>query len=145
MDLATLFGVLLAWGAVLFSMWHVTEGAMGAYLKPPEMFLVFGGSLGAALLSMPLHNITGAFNYLKKWVLNKDAHIEHIIKEMVQYAETARRDGVPARSGPRWPWRSQALFTAACCRTSSPVRSPKSWHRDQRRRRSRRRSCCRAC
>ena len=96
MDLATLFGVLLAWGAVLFSMWHVTEGAMGAYLKPPEMFLVFGGSLGAALLSMPLHNITGAFNYLKKWVLNKDAHIEHIIKEMVQYAETARRDGVLA-------------------------------------------------
>jgi chemotaxis protein MotA len=96
MDLATLFGVLLAWGAVLFSMWHVTEGAMGAYLKPPEMFLVFGGSLGAALLSMPLHNITGAFNYLKKWLLNKDAHIEHIIKEMVQYAETARRDGVLA-------------------------------------------------
>jgi len=96
MDLATLFGVLLAWGAVLFSMYHVTEGAMGAYLKPPELFLVFGGSLGAAMLSMPLHNITGAFNYIKKWLFNKDAHIEHIIKEMVQYAETARRDGVLA-------------------------------------------------
>ncbi len=96
MDLASLFGVLLAWGAVLFSMWHVTEGAMGAYLKPPELFLVFGGSLGAAMLSMPLHNITGAFSYLKKWLLNKEAHIEHIIKEMVQYAETARRDGVLA-------------------------------------------------
>ena len=27
---------------------------------------------------------------------NKEAHIEHIIKEMVQYAETARRDGVLA-------------------------------------------------
>src|SRR3984957_17686496 len=96
MDLATLFGVLLAWGAVLFSMWHVTEGAMGAYFKPPELFLVFGGSLGAAMLSMPLHNITGVFNYLKKWAFNKDAHIEHVIKEMVQYAETARRDGVLA-------------------------------------------------
>jgi chemotaxis protein MotA len=96
MDLATLFGVLLAWGAVLFSMWHVTEGAMGAYFKPPELFLVFGGALGAAMLSMPLHTITGAFNYLKKWLFNKDAHIEHVIKEMVQYAETARRDGVLA-------------------------------------------------
>jgi chemotaxis protein MotA len=96
MDLATLFGVLLAWGAVLFSMYHVTDGAMGAYFKPPELFLVFGGSLGAAMLSMPLHNITSVFNYVKKWLFNKDAHIEHVIKEMVQYAETARRDGVLA-------------------------------------------------
>jgi chemotaxis protein MotA len=96
MDLATLFGVLLAWGAVLFSMWHVTEGAMGAYFKPPELFLVFGGSLGAAMLSMPLHTVTGAVSYLKKWAFNNEAHIEHIIKEMVTYAETARRDGVLA-------------------------------------------------
>jgi chemotaxis protein MotA len=96
MDLASLFGVILAWGAVLFSMWHVTEGNMGAYFKPPEVFLVFGGSLGAAMLSMPLHNITGALGYLKKWLFNKDAHIEHVIQEMVSYAETARRDGVLA-------------------------------------------------
>lgn len=96
MDLATLFGFLLAWGAVIYSMYHCTHGEMGAYFKPGEIFLVFGGSVGAALLSMPLHNITGALNYLKKFMFNKDAHIEHIIKEMVQYAETARRDGVLA-------------------------------------------------
>jgi chemotaxis protein MotA len=96
MDLATLFGILLAWGAVLFSMYHASEGAMGAYFKPPEIFLVLGGSIGAAMLSMPLHNITGAISYVKKWMLNKDAHIEHLIHDMVQYAETARRDGVLA-------------------------------------------------
>jgi len=96
MDLATLFGLLLAWGAVLFSMFHASEGAMGAYFKPNEIFLVFGGSLGAAMLSMPLHTITGVIAYVKKWALNKDAHIDHLIKEMVGYAETARRDGVLA-------------------------------------------------
>jgi chemotaxis protein MotA len=96
MDLATLFGFLLAWGAVIFSMWHASEGALTAYIKPPEMFLVFGGALGAAMLSMPLHTITGAVSYLKKWALNKENHIEHVIKDMVQYAETARRDGVLA-------------------------------------------------
>ena len=57
---------------------------------------MFGGSLGAALLSMPLHNITGAGGFIKKWQMNKEAHVEHLIKEMVQYAETARRDGVLA-------------------------------------------------
>jgi chemotaxis protein MotA len=43
-----------------------------------------------------MHSITGAVSYVKKFVFNKEAHIEHIIKEMVQYAETARRDGVLA-------------------------------------------------
>jgi chemotaxis protein MotA len=96
MDLATLIGFILVWGVVLFSMFHASEGAMGSYFKPPELLLVVGGSLGAAMLSMPLHAITGVVSYLKKWAMNKDSHIEHIITEMVQYAETARRDGVLA-------------------------------------------------
>jgi chemotaxis protein MotA len=96
MDLATIIGLVLAWGAVIFAMFEASHGALLAYIKPPEMFLVFGGSLGAALLSMPLHNITGALGFLKKWLFAKDAHIEHIIQQMVQYAETARRDGVLA-------------------------------------------------
>ena len=96
MDLATIIGLVLAWGAVLYSMFHASHGAMGSYLKPAEMFLVFGGSIGAAMLSMPLHNLTNAVGFLKKWLFNKEAHIEHLIKEMVSYAETARRDGVLA-------------------------------------------------
>jgi chemotaxis protein MotA len=96
MDLATLFGLLLAWGAVLFSMYHASEGAMGSYFKPPELFLVFGGSIGAAMLSMPLHSITGMLAYIKKWAFGKEQHVEHVIQEMVKYAETARRDGVLA-------------------------------------------------
>jgi chemotaxis protein MotA len=77
-------------------MFHASEGAMGAYFKPNEIFLVLGGATGAALCSMPLHAATGVVSYLKKWAMHKDEHIEHIIKEMVQYAETARRDGVLA-------------------------------------------------
>jgi chemotaxis protein MotA len=96
MDLATLFGLLLAWGAVLWSMFHASEGAMGSYFKPNEIFLVLGGSIGAAMMSMPLHAITGAVSYMKKWALGADQHVEHVIQEMVKYAETARRDGVLA-------------------------------------------------
>lgn len=96
MDLSTLFGLLIAWGAVLYSMHHCTHGEMGAYFKPAEIFLVFGGALGATFLSMPLHTIMGTANYIKKWMFNKENHIEHVIKDMVGYAETARRDGVLA-------------------------------------------------
>ena len=96
MDLATIIGLVLAWGAVVFSMFHVSEGAIMSYIKPGELFLVFGGSIGAAMLSLPLHTITGAVGFIKKWIMNKESHVEHTIKEMVQYAETARRDGVLA-------------------------------------------------
>ncbi len=96
MDLATIIGLLVAWGAVVYTMFHASHGAIGTYIKPAEMFLVFGGSLGAAMLSMPLHSITNAVSFLKKWLFNHETHVEHSIKEMVQYAETARRDGVLA-------------------------------------------------
>lgn len=96
MDLATIIGLLLAWSAVIYSMFHASHGALSAYIKPAEVFLVFGGSLGAALLSLPLHSVTNALGYLKKWMFNSEAHIEHLIRQMVQYAETARRDGVLA-------------------------------------------------
>jgi len=96
MDLATLIGLILAWGAVIYSMFHASHGHLDSYFKPNEMLLVFGGSVGAAMLSMPLHNITGAIGYVKKWLFAKHEHVDHVIKEMVNYAETARRDGVLA-------------------------------------------------
>jgi chemotaxis protein MotA len=69
---------------------------MGAYLNPAELLLVAGCALGAALASMPLHSVIAALGSTKKMIFSKEAHIEHMIKEMVQYAETARRDGVLA-------------------------------------------------
>jgi chemotaxis protein MotA len=47
-------------------------------------------------MSMPLHAILGALSSVKKILIGKHAHIEHLIKDMVGYAETARRDGVLA-------------------------------------------------
>ena len=126
MDLATIIGLVLAWGAVLYSMFHCTEGEMGAYFKPGELFLVFGGSLGAAMLSMPLHNITNAVAFLKKWMFNKEAHIEHLIKEMVQYAETARRDGVLRWRASRARRRTHSCDAGCSSRSTGPTRRSSS-------------------
>ena len=45
MDLATIIGVVLAWAALGYSMWHVSHGAIGSYIKPGEMLLVGGCAL----------------------------------------------------------------------------------------------------
>ncbi len=96
MDLATLIGYVLGWGALAYGMYHATHGKIGAYVNPAELLLVAGCALGAAIASMPLHSVKSALSSTKKLLFSKDTHTEHIIKEMVQYAETARRDGVLA-------------------------------------------------
>src|SRR5579862_10005246 len=47
-------------------------------------------------MSIPPYTITRVAKSANKWLVNKDAHIQHMIKEMVEYAEVARRDGVLA-------------------------------------------------
>src|SRR3954454_20879677 len=96
MDLATLIGYVIAWAALLFGAYEATEGALGSFIKPGEMITVGGCALGAAFMSMPLHSVLSAFASVKKLFFSKEAHVEHLIKEMVSYAETARRDGVLA-------------------------------------------------
>jgi chemotaxis protein MotA len=96
MDLTTIIGYVLAWGALTYGMYHATHGDLNAYIIPAELLIVAGCALGAAMASMPLHSVISAMGSLKKMAFAKDTHIEHLIKEMVSYAETARRDGVLA-------------------------------------------------
>jgi chemotaxis protein MotA len=96
MDLATLIGYVLAWGSLAYGMFHATHGKIGAYINVSEALLVGGCAIGAASASMPFAGLIPAILSAKKALLNKHIHIEHMIKEMVGYAETARRDGVLA-------------------------------------------------
>ncbi len=99
MDLSTLIGYLLAWGALAYGAYHASNGALAAYIKPGEILLVGGCALGATLASMPMHSVIGAFKSTKKMLFSSGPHVEHLIKDMVTYAETARRDGVLALEG----------------------------------------------
>lgn len=96
MDLATIIGVVLAWGALAYGAHHASHGALGAYIKPGEMLLVGGCAVGATMMGMPFHSVVCAIGSIKKILFSKETHVEHLITEMVGYAETARRDGVLA-------------------------------------------------
>src|SRR5450432_4102271 len=96
MDLATVIGYVLAWGALAYGIFHASHGAVAAYINPAEILVVGGCAFGATFASMPLHSVLAAFGAVKKMLFSKETHVEHLIKEMVSYAETARRDGVLA-------------------------------------------------
>ena len=53
MDIATLIGFLLAFGGIVFAMYHGTEGEFGVFYSTEGFVLVMGGQLiGLAVMSM---------------------------------------------------------------------------------------------
>ena len=95
MDLATLIGLLLAWGAFLGSI-LIEGGDLSALLNPSAALLVFGGTLGASMICFPLSTITSLPGIVKNAFLSKKEDVGHLIKTLVGYAEKARREGLLA-------------------------------------------------
>ena len=95
MDLATIIGLVLAWGAFLGSV--VMEGGhLGSLVNPSAALLVFGGTLGATMISVPLSSVTGLPLIAKHAFFGKHGNPVEIIKTLVGFAEKARREGLLA-------------------------------------------------
>jgi chemotaxis protein MotA len=70
MDLATIIGLVLAWGAFFGSI--VMEGGeLKAMINPSAAVLVFGGTLGASMISFPLSAILGLPGVVKNAFMGK--------------------------------------------------------------------------
>jgi chemotaxis protein MotA len=96
MDIATVLGLLFAFGAVAWAMWEGTEGKFGAFYSTEGFVLVVGGSMACACMSMPMHAVKSLPKYLSKYLFHKGQEPAEIITQIVQFAEIARRDGVLA-------------------------------------------------
>ncbi|MFA5865645.1 MAG: MotA/TolQ/ExbB proton channel family protein [Phycisphaerae bacterium] len=96
MDIATLFGILLGFGGLIWAMWVGTEGHMETFFSEEGFVLVIGGSLAAVCMSMPLRSVLDVWGYVKKWLLGKELPIDLLLTNLVSYAEIARRDGMLA-------------------------------------------------
>lgn len=93
MDLATIIGLVLGFGAIVGG--AALEGLhMTALLQPTAALIVLGGTFGAAFVSFPLPAVIKAFKDAPKaFFMPKEKH-ENIIKDMIGYAAKARRNGL---------------------------------------------------
>jgi chemotaxis protein MotA len=97
MDLATLVGVGLAFGAVLLSM--IMEGGNPAALvsHPAPIVLVIGGTLGATIAGFSMKDVTGIGKVvMKAFMPGPEVDPTKAIEQMVHFADRARRDGLLA-------------------------------------------------
>lgn len=95
MDLATIIGLVLAWGAFFGSV-IMEGGELKAMINPSAMVLVFGGTIGASMMSFPLSAIIGLPTVVKNAFTGKKEDLAEVIKMLVGFAERARREGLLA-------------------------------------------------
>ncbi len=92
-DKASFTGVILALGGVLAGL-LLEGGNLGQILQPTAAIIVFGGTLGAVMLQFPLAIILLAFRQLGSVFVNPQRDQQAIVRQLVQYAQKARREGI---------------------------------------------------
>lgn len=93
MDLTTIIGLLLGFGAVFGG--AGLEGLhMGALLQPTAAVIVLGGTAAATIVSFPLPILLSALKDLRKVFLPPKEDPESVIKNIINYAAKARRNGL---------------------------------------------------
>jgi len=96
MDIATVIGAVIAVSGILWAMYVCTHGRLGAFFSMEGVVVVLCGSCAAVLMAFPLKTVMDVFLYLKQWLMGKDRPVNNLLKELVSYAEVARRDGMLA-------------------------------------------------
>ncbi len=93
MDLGTLLGLILAFGCVLLA--AVMEGGeLGALASGPPALLVFGGTFGATLVSVPLKHWARLPSIIKLTFFPHYVNHSFAAQEIVRLAGIARRKGL---------------------------------------------------
>jgi chemotaxis protein MotA len=93
MDISTIIGLVLGFGAVIGG--QVLEGGqLSAIMQPTAFIIIFGGTVGATLVSFPLSCVFQALKDVKKTFFPPQTNHESIIKDMIGYAAKARKNGL---------------------------------------------------
>jgi chemotaxis protein MotA len=93
MDLATIIGLVMAFGAVFGG--AALEGVhISALVQPTAAMIVLGGTFGATFVCFPLPAIINALKGIKVAFLPAKVDHEQVVKDIINYATKARRNGL---------------------------------------------------
>lgn len=92
-DLLSVSGMLVALCAVLLGQ-HLEGGSIAALVNGPAILIVVGGSVGATMLQSPLPIFVRAMSMLVWVVRPPQMRPEAQLREIVKWAQIARREGL---------------------------------------------------
>ncbi len=94
MDLATLLGILGAFGVVTAAI--LLGGSVLVFVNAPSLFIVLGGTLMVVLIKFNISQFTGALKVAAKAFRSKLPAPEALIPVIVEMSTVARKEGVLA-------------------------------------------------
>ncbi|MDX1515263.1 MAG: MotA/TolQ/ExbB proton channel family protein, partial [Woeseiaceae bacterium] len=94
MDLATLIGLIGAFGIVMTSIF--LGGSAGTFVNTPSLLVVLGGTVLVTMMKFSLGKFLGAASIAVKAFLYKPMNPEELIAEAVDCAKAARQGGLLA-------------------------------------------------
>lgn len=93
MDKSTFGGIILALAGILAGL-ILEGGKISQILQPTAAMIVLGGTIGAVMIQFPLSTMLAAAKALVNVFLDRGQNPNQLIKELVGYANRARKDGV---------------------------------------------------
>ncbi len=94
MDLATLIGLIGAFGIVMTSI--MLGGSAGTFVNVPSLLVVLGGTVLVTMMKFSLGKFLGAASIAVKAFLYKPSDPQELIQESVELAKAARQGGLLA-------------------------------------------------
>ncbi|MBW4043846.1 flagellar motor protein [Acidipila rosea] len=93
MDKSSFGGIILAAAGILAGL-LIEGGRVGQILQPTAALIVIGGTLGAVMLQFPLATVGSAFKRLAGVFLHGGGADEASLRQILAYADKARRNGI---------------------------------------------------
>ncbi len=94
MDLATILGIVSAFGLVLIAIFM--GGGISLFVNVPSLMIVLGGTLGATMINYPLKDVLGAISVVKNAFFTRNSPADEIVRQFVEFGGKARREGILA-------------------------------------------------
>lgn len=92
MDIATLIGLITAFGLVTFAI--TMSGSLSSFVDPVSITIVVGGTIGVILISYPLSNVLGVVGILMKAFMYKVSEPKAMIAQLIELSKLVRKDGI---------------------------------------------------
>jgi len=94
MDIATVLGVISAFGLVLLAIFM--GGGLALFVNIPALMIVIGGTLGATMINYPLKDVFGVFNVVRKALFTQNISINDLMNRFLDFARRSRKEGILA-------------------------------------------------
>lgn len=96
MDKASIIGILLGLGALIFVMYEVSHGHFAMFWSMEGFMMVGVGSMSVVFMAMPMEKLTKVPGYVKAFMFAKGSNPSQIIQVINQLSDKARREGILA-------------------------------------------------